>query len=168
MSLSMHALTVPVLLRALTNLRAVLEKGAAHAEARKLDPAALTAFRLYPDMYPLSRQVQIATDIAKGGAARLGGVDVPRYEDTESTFAELVSRIDKTIAFIKSVPEAGFEGAESREIVLKTPRDELRFRGEDYLQSFVLPNVYFHCTTIYNILRHNGVELGKLDFLGGR
>lgn len=168
MSLSMHALTVPVLLRALTNLRAVLEKGAAHAEARKLDPAALTAFRLYPDMYPLSRQVQIATDIAKGGAARLGGVDVPRYEDTESTFAELVARIDKTIAFIKSVPEAGFEGAESREIVLKTPRDELRFRGEDYLQSFVLPNVYFHCTTIYNILRHNGVELGKLDFLGGR
>lgn len=167
MNLPMYSLTVPVLVRALGNLRAVLEKGAAHTEARKIDAAALTGFRLYPDMFPLSRQVQIATDMAKGAAARLGGVEVPRYEDTEITFADLIARIDKTVAFIKSVPQAGFENAEAREIVLKTPRGDLRFRGNDYLQYFVLPNLYFHSTTTYNILRHNGVELGKQDFLGG-
>ncbi|HEY0973892.1 MAG TPA: DUF1993 domain-containing protein [Solimonas sp.] len=168
MSLSMYALSVPNLQRLLRNLRTILEKGAAHAEVHKIEPAALLGFRLFPDMYPLTRQVQIATDMAKGCAARLGGVDVPRYEDNETAFDTLLARIDKTLAFIDSVPAAGFDGAQAREIVMKTPRSELRFaNGVEYLQGFVLPNLHFHCTTAYNILRHNGVVLSKQDYLGG-
>ncbi|HSW11268.1 MAG TPA: DUF1993 family protein [Solimonas sp.] len=166
MSLSMYSASVPLFQRALGNLRNCLDKAAAHAEARKIDPAALLGFRLYPDMFPLSRQVQIAADMAKGCAARLAGVDVPKYEDNEASFAELAARIDKTLVFIGGFGAAQIDGSEDKPIQLKTPRGELNFSGQQYLQVFALPNVYFHCSTAYNILRHNGVELGKQDFLG--
>lgn len=166
MSLSMYQASIPVFQRVLGNLRAILEKGAAHAEARKLDATALTGFRLYPDMFPLTRQVYIAADMAKGCAARLAGVEPPRYEDTETTFAELIARIDKTLAYIGGFTAAQIDGSEQRAIQLKSPRGEMNFQGQDYLLNFVLPNLHFHCTTAYNILRHNGVELGKMDYLG--
>lgn len=166
MSISIYQASVPVLVRVLSNFIAVLNKGKAHAETRKLDPLTLTGFRLYPDMLPLTKQVQIASDMAKGGGARLAGVDVPRYEDVETSFDELVARLDKTIEFLRRLDPAAFEGAGQREIVLPMRTGPVRFKGEDYLLNFVLPNVYFHAATAYNILRHNGVELGKMDFLG--
>ena len=166
MSLTMYHACVPTLTRTLENLITVLNKGAAHAEARKLDPLTLTSDRLFPDMFPLTRQVQIATDMAKGAVARLAGVEPERFDDTEQTFAELVARIEKTIALIKRATAAQFEGSEQRDIVLKSPRGDRHFKGQAYLLDFVLPNVFFHCTTTYNILRHNGVELSKQDFLG--
>lgn len=166
MSLTMYTASVPVLVRTLGNLRGILEKGAAHAEAKKLDETTLTGFRLFPDMLPLSRQVQIAGDMAKGCVARLAGVEPPRYDDTETRFAELIERVDRTLAYIKEFGPAQIDGSEDKPIVLKSPRGELNFVGQQYLQFFVLPNLYFHCTTAYNILRHNGVELGKADFLG--
>jgi hypothetical protein len=166
MAISMYQTSVPVLVRALGNLRAVLEKGAAHAEAKKIDPAVLVGSRLFPDMFPLSRQVQIATDMAKGCAARLAGVEPPKYEDTEATFPELLARIDKTVAFINGFKAAQIDGTEDKAIVLNSPRGTMNFTGQQYLLNFVLPNLYFHATTAYNILRHNGVELGKQDFLG--
>jgi hypothetical protein len=164
--LSMYRATVPVLVRALGNLRTLLEKGAAHAENRKFDPAVLFQYRLYPDMFPLSRQVQIAADNAKGAVARLSGSEIPKFGDDETTFPELIARIEKTLSFVRSIPAEKFEGGENRPIEIKTPRGALNFTGWDYLQSFALPNVYFHITTTYNILRHNGVEIGKVDFLG--
>ena len=167
MSLSMYEITVPVLLRALGNLRGILDKGAAHAEAHKLDPLSLTGFRLYPDMFPMSRQVQIATDMAKGCVARLVGQEPPPYEDTEKTFEELQARVDKTLDYIRSIPAEQFDGAEDREVTLALRTGPVQFKGRDYLLFFALPNVYFHATTTYDILRHNGVELGKRDFLGG-
>lgn len=166
MPLSMYTLSIPPVLRSLSNLRALLDKAAAHAEANKIDPLALTSFRLYPDMLPLRSQVQIACDVAKGCAARLSGVDAPKFDDNEHTFAELQARIDKTVDFIGSVKAEQIDGTETKPIVLKTPFGERHFEGLGFAQSFVLPNVYFHCATAYNILRHNGVVLGKLDFLG--
>ena len=166
MSLSTYQSSVPVLVRVLGNFIAVLQKGKAHAEAKKLDASVLTAFRLYPDMLPLSKQVQIASDMAKGGGARLAGVDVPKYEDNETSFDELIARLDKTIEFLRSLDPKAFEGAEAREIVLPMRSGPVKFKGSDYLFHFVLPNVYFHAATGYNILRHNGVEVGKMDFLG--
>lgn len=166
MSLSMYQASVPPLLRALNNLRNLLEKAAAHVEARKIDPQALLGFRLYPDMLPLTSQVYIATDVAKGCAARLAGVDVPRYEDTERTFQELRARVDKTIAYLQSFSPEQIDGSEARAIEMQSRRGPVHFTGQDYLQNFVLPNVYFHITTAYAILRHNGVELGKTDYLG--
>lgn len=166
MSLSLYHACVPTLTRALENLIAVLDKGAAHAEARKLDPLVLPGARLFPDMFPLTRQVQIATDMSKGAVARLAGVEPERYEDTEQTFAELVARVEKTVTLIRGFEPARFEGSELRDIVLKSPRGDRHFKGQAYLLDFVLPNVFFHCTTAYNILRYNGVELGKQDFLG--
>lgn len=166
MSLTMYSASVPAFIRLLGNLRVILEKAAAHAEARKIEPAALVGFRLYPDMFPLSRQVQIATDMMKGCAARLAGVEPPRYEDNETTFAELIGRIDTTLAFLNGFTAAQIDGSEDKAIQLKSPRGELNFTGQQYLLGFVLPNAYFHVTTAYNILRHNGVELGKQDFIG--
>jgi len=166
MSISMYQVSVPVLVRALTNLRSVLQKGEAHAEAKKFKPEVLLNDRLAPDMLPLTRQVQIVTDQAKGSSARLAGAEVPKYEDTEATFAELYARIDKTLAFIKGFKPEQIDGSEARDITLPSPRSPLEFKGQDYLLYFVLPNVYFHCTTAYAILRHNGVELGKMDFIG--
>ena len=166
MSISMYQVSVPVFVRALTNLRSILEKGAAHAEARKFKPEVLLNDRLAPDMHPLTRQVQIATDQIKGCVARLAGVEVPKFEDNEATFEDLYARIDKTLAFIKSVKPEQIDGSEGKDVTLPTPRGPLEFKGQPYLLFFVLPNVYFHCTTTYSILRHNGVELGKMDFIG--
>tara|TARA_R110000787_G_scaffold55454_10_gene128082 strand:+ start:2266 stop:2772 length:507 start_codon:yes stop_codon:yes gene_type:complete len=166
MSLSMSQVAVPTLLRALANLQAVLGKAAAHCAEKKIDPSALVSFRLYPDMLPLSAQVQIATDMSKGCVARLAGIDAPKFVDDENSFEQLQARIDKTIAFIKDVDLSAIDGTEDKPIVMKTPRGELKFTGQNYLMNFVQPNVYFHATTVYNILRHNGVVLGKMDFLG--
>jgi len=167
MSLSIHFAAVPVFRHMLGALADVLEKAEAHALASKYEPATLLGARLFPDMLPLTKQVQIATDFAKGASARLAGVDVPRYEDHEQTFAELQQRIGKTLGYIDSLPAAAFDGAEGRAITHGAGERARHFaRGDDYLTGFVLPNFYFHVTTAYAILRHNGVPLGKRDFLG--
>lgn len=166
MAISMYQASVPVFERMLVNLRGILEKGAAHAQARKFDPAVLVQARLYPDMFPLSRQVQIASDNAKGCAARLAGVEIPKYEDTESSFPELTARIDKTLAFLKTLKPGQIDGSEERPVTLQLRTGALEFKGQAYLLNFALPNFLFHVTTAYAILRHNGVELGKPDFLG--
>lgn len=168
MTLSMYQASVPSFIRALNNLAGVLAKGAVHAEARKIDPSVLLGSRLYPDMFPLVRQVQIATDMVKGGAARLAGLEPPPYADTETSFAELQARIDRTIEFLKTIKPEQIDGSETRAIALVNRFGTLNFVGIDYLNDFVLPNLYFHAATAYNILRHNGVELGKQDFLGRR
>lgn len=166
MSLSMYAASAPRFVHMLNNLTALLDKAQAHIDARKLDPAALTAFRLFPDMYPLTRQVQIACDVSKGAVGRLGGVEVPRHEDTEQTIPELKARIAKTIAFINSVKAEQIDASADSSITLKLGRQEYTFTGMQYLLNFAHPNFYFHMTTAYNILRHNGVEIGKKDFNG--
>ncbi len=165
--LNMYDFTIPPLKLALNNLSHILKKGEAHAEAKSIDTAVFFNARLFPDMYPLSRQVQIATDMSKGAAARLAGVEIPSYEDNEITFADLHGRIAKTLAFIDSVTPAQFDGAETRNIELMVRKHKMEFTGQDYLLKWVMPNVYFHVTTAYDILRHNGVELGKPDFLRG-
>jgi len=166
MSLSLYQASVPVFVRMFGNLSVILEKAAAYAEARKIDPAVLLNARLAPDMHPLTRQIQIASDAAKGCAARLAGVEVPSFADSESSFAELQARIAKTLAFINGLTPAQIDSGEGREVVLKVPGAELKFKGEDYLLHFVLPNFYFHITTAYAILRHNGLDIGKMDYLG--
>ncbi len=166
MSLTMYQASIPVFVRMLDNLSGILDKAAAHAEAKKIDPAIFINARLAPDMFPLSRQVQIATDMVKGCAARLAGIDVPSYEDNESTFSELQARIAKTKAFIESVSASQVDGSEERKITLKFGSKELSFLGQAYLLDFVLPNFHFHLTTTYAILRHNGVEIGKKDYTG--
>ncbi len=166
MSLSMYQASVPVFLRYLSNLSAILDKAAKFAEARKIDPSILVNARLAPDMFPLSRQIQIATDAAKGCSARLAGVEVPSFADTESTFPELQERIAKTVAFLKSLNAAQIDGSEQKQIHLKAGTRELDFKGQDYLLFFALPNLFFHITTAYDILRHNGLEIGKIDYLG--
>ena len=167
MSLSMYSASVPVATRILNNLSTILGKAAAHCEARKIDEAALLNSRIFPDMFPLTRQVQIACDMAKGGAARLAGVEIPKYDDTETSFAELQARIARTVDFMRSLPPEQFEGSETRDVVLTLPSRTVEFKGQAYLFNFVLPNVYFHASTAYNLLRQGGVEIGKRDFLGG-
>ncbi|WP_028081579.1 DUF1993 domain-containing protein [Solimonas soli] len=166
MTISMYQASVPVLVRMLGNLKGLLEKGSAHAEARKFDATVLADSRLFPDMFPLSRQVQIATDMAKGGVARLAGTEPPKFEDHERTLTELIARVDKTIAFLQSFKPEQIDGSESRTITLQMRGGTRNFEGLGYLLHFVLPNFYFHVTTAYNLLRHNGVEIGKPDFLG--
>ena len=166
MAMSMYQASVPALTHTLGNLRSILKKAAAHVEAKKLDPSTLINFRLFPDMFPLSRQVQIATDMSKSCVARLAGVEPPKWEDNEKTFDELIARIDKAIDYMKGFKPAQIDGSESRDVVLKSPRGEMKFKGEPFLAHFILPNFYFHATTAYNILRHNGVDLGKMDFIG--
>lgn len=166
MPISMYAASVPPIVHTLKNLAAILQKGAAHAESRKIEPIVLLNARLYPDMFPLSRQVQIATDQGKGGPARLAGMDPPRFEDNETTFVDLVARIERTVKFVESLRPDQIDGSEERKISLVAGARTLSFLGQPYLLTFVLPNFYFHTTTAYNILRHNGVELGKMDFLG--
>jgi hypothetical protein len=166
MRASMYSLSVPVFRRSLTNLSAILDKAAAHVQARKIDPAALLGARLYPDMLPFTRQVQLASDFAKGAAARLSGDAPPKYDDVEVTFADLKERIARTIAFLDSFKPEKIEGSEQREIELKGADRTLRFTGLDFLAHFAFPNFFFHATTAYDILRHNGVEIGKRDFLG--
>lgn len=166
MTLSIYHASVPLFSRMLENLSAILAKGAAHAEAKKIDPAVFVNARLAPDMFPLSRQVQIASDAAKGCVARLAGVEVPSYPDTESTFPELQERVNRTIAFVKGFTPAQIDGSEDRLVSLRMRNEERRFRGQDYLLNLALPNFFFHVTTAYAILRHNGVEVGKTDYLG--
>lgn len=167
MSLTMYSASVPVLARMLGNMLNWLDKAQAHAEARKFDSANYLGLRLAPDMLPFNRQIQIATDGAKGCVARLTGTEVPKWEDTETTLAELRERVRKTLDCVQGFGAAPFEGSEAREIVLPTRQGEpLRFTGEAYLKHFVLPNFYFHATITYALLRHAGVELGKRDYLG--
>jgi len=167
MSISMYQASLPVMIRGLTNLKAILGKAEAHAAAKQIEPTVFTNARLAPDMLPLVRQIYIVSDTAKGCAARLAGVEPPKFEDVEQTFEELQSRIQKTIDYLKEFNAAQIEGSESRAITLKMRSGPLEFTGLSYLFGFVLPNFYFHITTAYGILRHNGVELGKLDYLGG-
>lgn len=166
MSLSMHSCSIPYFVRALNNLSAILEKGAAHAKESDIDPSILVTDRLFPDMLPLSRQVQIACDVSKGAAARISGIEAPSHEDTESSFEELQERIKKTIEFLNSVPADKINGTEEKEIKMQAGPYELDFTGATYLSMWALPNIYFHVTTTYNILRHNGVVLGKIDYVG--
>jgi hypothetical protein len=167
MQISMYRASIPVLVRSLKNLQGVLRKGEASATSRNIDPSVLLNYRLAPDMFPLTRQVQVATDMAKGCAARLAGVDVPSWDDKEASFADLYARIDKAIAFVEGFQPSQIDGSEARNVVLKMRTGEMTFAGVDYLFDFVLPNVLFHCTAAYAILRHCGVEIGKRDFLGG-
>ncbi len=166
MSLSIYKMTVPFLSHQLRVLDELLTKAEKHASNKKIDPQVLLQARLFPDMFALTKQVQIATDTAKGAAARLANVENPRYEDNEATFAELHARLHKCIDFIGSISEEQFSGAESRTVSLKVGSYDLSFSGDNYVSQWVLPNLFFHITTAYNILRHNGVELGKKDFLG--
>lgn len=165
--LDMYQATVPIVLRALTNLKAILTKAEAWAAEKNVKEATVLNARLALDMLPFVKQIQITSDTAKGAAGRLGAVETPSYADEEATFAELHERLQKTIDFVSSVPRANFEGVESREIVMKFPSRTLEFTGIDYLTGFVIPNLFFHVTTAYAILRHSGVPLGKSDFLGG-
>jgi hypothetical protein len=162
----MHQASVPALLQILGSLSAVIDKAAAHCEARKIDPATLMGYRLAPDMFAFARQIQVATDNAKGIAARLAGVEIPKLADEEKTFDELKARLATVSAFVASLPAAQFEGAETREITLKLGGHEVHFTGANYLFGFGLPNFYFHASTAYDILRHAGVPVGKRDFLG--
>ena len=165
MTLSMYEASAPRFVSMLNNLDAILAKAQAHATAKKIDPAVLLGSRLFPDMFPLMRQVQIATDHAKGAVARLAGVEVPKYDDTEQSFEEIRARLAKTIAFVESFKAAQIDGSEAKEISLKVGGQERSFDGMNYLIGFALPNFYFHLVTAYNILRHNGVEIGKRDYM---
>jgi hypothetical protein len=167
MKISVHAVSVDLLASALANLSHVLEKGHAHAIARKFDPAVLLGARLAPDMFPLTRQVQIASDMSKYGVSRLAGIEAPKFDDKEQTFEELRARITRTIDFIKGVPASALDGSEDRAIKVPLRDRTLEFTGLEYLVRWVIPNVFFHVTSAYAILRHNGVELGKNDFLTG-
>ncbi len=162
---AIHAQAVLALSHGLRALAALLEKARSHATAAGYDVNVLCSARLFPDMFPLTRQVMIATDMAKGAAARLAGVEVPKWEDTETTLEQLQARIAKALSYLASFTPAQYEGAASRAIEIKTPSRSFHFSGQDYLQKWVLPNFYFHTTTAYNLLRHNGVPLGKMDFL---
>jgi len=165
--LSMYHASVPVFQRMLTALSAILDKAAAHAEAQGIDPAELIQARLAPDMIPLSGQVQIASDSAKGAAARLSGREIPKYPDDEASFEELKARIAKTLDFISSIETGEIDGGEDREVTLTLRSGSRQFTGQRYLLHFALPNFYFHVTTAYDILRSRGVPLGKPDFIGG-
>ena len=166
MTLSMYLASVPRLINALNNLGNLLDKAQAHVDARTLDETAITQFRLYPDMLNMTRQVQIASDTAKGVVARLAGVEIPVYEDNERSLADLKARIAKTVAFIQTIGAEQVDGTEDKDIVIKRGEKETHYKGMQFLLGHALPNVYFHITTTYCILRHNGVEVGKRDYLG--
>ena len=166
MTISMYQASVPVFIRMLNNLAGILEKAAAHAEAKKIDPAVLIHFRLYPDMLPFSKQVQIAADAAKLSTARLAGTEPPKFEDNEKTLPELIERVRKTVEYLKTFKPEQIDGTEEKEIVIPSHDSTLTYRGQDLLLHRALPNLYFHIATAYAILRHNGVELGKRDYLG--
>ena len=166
MTISMYAASIPIWKHMLGNLSAILHKAAEHAQSRKIDEEAFLRSRLFPDMLPLIKQIQIVTDQAKGGAARLAGIEVPKYEDSESTFEQLQARLSKTIAFLDSIAPAQVDGSENRDIVLQFGARKEERKGQDYLLKFVNPNFYFHMSIAYGLLRHGGVELGKKDFVG--
>jgi hypothetical protein len=166
MSISMYQASVPRFVNILGNLANILDKAQAHVDAKKLADATLTSYRLFPDMLPMSTQVQIACDTAKGVVARLAGMEIPIYDDNEKTLADLKARVVKTIAFIQSVTPEQIDGTEDKDIVTKRGEKETHYKGMQFLLGHAIPNFYFHITTAYNILRHNGVEIGKRDFLG--
>jgi uncharacterized protein len=166
MTISMYQASIPTFVRALNNLADILQKAAAHAEAKKIDPAVFVNSRLSPDMFPLSKQVQIASDAAKGGAARLAQATPPSFEDNETTLPQLIERARKTVAYLETLKADQIDGSEDRTVTWKTQTSTKSMQGQPYLLHHVLPNVFFHVTTTYAILRHNGVELGKQDFLG--
>lgn len=166
MSVSLYEASIPAFLLSLGNLQKILEKAVAHAEARKFDPNVFASMRLYPDMLPLARQIQIASDAAKGAAARLTGTEPPKFEDNETTLADLIARVAKTIDYLQGFKPEQFTGAEERAVAIKTSRNQFNFKGLDFLRHWAVPNFYFHVTTSYALLRHGGVDIGKADFLG--
>ncbi len=167
MAFTIYDASIPVFIRMLGNLAAILQKGAASAESRGIDPLVLTSARLAPDMFPLTRQVQIACDAAKGCAARLAAVEAPSHPDVETSFPDLQARIDTTIAFLNTITPTQLEGAETRSIAMKMQGADFTFTGQVFLLNLAMPNFYFHISTAYDILRHNGVAIGKRDLLGG-
>jgi hypothetical protein len=168
MTMSIYTATVPVFQHMLRNLSHLLDKGEASAQARKFDPSVLAGARLAPDMLPFTKQIQIACDAAKNGVARVAGIEAPKFEDNESTFPELKARIQKTLDFLATVPADKLEGTEDKDITFPVGRDNTRtMKGQAYLTTWVLPNFFFHMTTAYALLRHNGVDLGKADYLAG-
>lgn len=167
MTISMYQASIPTLIRTLNSLTEILKKGEAHAEAKNIDPTVLINSRLYPDMFPLARQIQIASDTARRSAARLAGVEAPKVEDTETTFSELMDRLQQTVVYLKTFTAEQIDGTEEKDITMPIGKGEtMTMQGWPYLSFFVLPNVYFHVTTAYAILRHNGVDIGKRDYLG--
>jgi uncharacterized protein len=166
MTISMYQTSVPVLARALTNLKGILNKAAVHAQAKKIEEAALLNARLFPDMFVFTRQVQIACDFARATGARLAGKEPPAFEDTEQSLAELITRVDRSIDYLRTLGAAEIDGSETREIVRPIRGEPKKFTGINYLLQFALPNFFFHVTTAYAILRHNGIEIGKADFIG--
>lgn len=167
MKISMHAMSHGVFRKGLAQLQHVMEKAVANAETRKFETSVLVGSRLAPDMLPFVRQVQLASDFAKNSMARLQGVDPPKFEDNETTMDDLFARVKKTIEYIDTVPAAALDGSETRDIVLKLRDRTIEFKGLAFLQNWALPNFFFHTVTAYNLLRHNGVDIGKKDFLGG-
>jgi hypothetical protein len=165
-TISMYQASIPRFVNILGNLSNILDKAQAYVDAKKIDTVTLTTYRLFPDMLPMTTQIQIACDAAKGVVARLAGVEIPVYEDNEKTLSDLKARIAKTVAFIRAVTPAQIDGTEDKEIVIKRGDKETHYKGMQFLLSHALPNFYFHVTTAYNILRHNGVEIGKRDYLG--
>lgn len=166
MTISMYHASIPLLTKMLGNLETIVDKAIAHAAARKIDDAAFVEARLFPDMFTFARQIRIATDMAKGAGARLAGIDIPKFDDNEKTLPELKARLRKAIDFLQTLTPAQIDGSENKTISLTAGGNSFTFKGVDYLQSWVLPNFFFHVTTAYNLLRHGGVEIGKMDFLG--
>lgn len=167
MKISMHAMTHDVFKKSLTQLLHVMEKGVANAKARNFDPNVLASSRLAPDMFTFAKQIQLTSDFAKNSMARLAGIEAPKYEDTESTMDELVARVKKTVDYIDTIPASALEGSETRDIRIPLRDRTVEFKGLPYLQYWAIPNFFFHFVTAYNLLRHNGVDIGKRDFLGG-
>ena len=166
MPLSIYQSSIVPITRALRNLRAIVQKGADHAAAKKIEESALVNARLFPDMFDFAGQVQVATDMARAAAARLTAQEPLKIEDNEKTFAELLARIDRTLEYVQSIPESAYEGADTRKITRPVRGQPHEFTAQTYLQQFIMPNLYFHSATAYGLLRHNGVELGKADFIG--
>jgi hypothetical protein len=166
MAISMYQASVPVFVRSLNNLVAILEKAAAHCEAKRIDPAALITFRLYPDMFAFAKQIQVCADHARNGAARLAGVEAPELENTEKTFPELIQRVKATTDFLNTFKPEQIDGSEDRKVTITRGDTSVTYGGQEYLLNRALPNFFFHMTTAYDMLRHNGVELGKKDYLG--
>ena len=167
MKISMHAMTHDVFKKSLVQLLHVMEKGVANAKARNFDPNVLANSRLAPDMFTFAKQIQLTSDFAKNSMARLAGIEAPKYEDTETTMDELVARVKKTIDYIDTIPASALEGSETRDIKIPLRDRTVEFKGLPYLQYWAIPNFFFHFVTAYNLLRHNGVDVGKRDFLGG-
>ena len=167
MSFTIYDASIPPMIRALESLSKILDKAVAQEKAEDKNPETLLESRLAPDMHPLTRQIQIASDAVKGAVSRLAGIEPPSFPDTETTFPELQTRVTKTIDFLKSIKREQIDGAETRTVVMKFPSGDMKFSGQDLLTNFALPNFYFHLTTAYGLLRHKGIKIGKMDFLGG-